>query len=58
MKAMSQHLHLAEDTYASDLSIPLSEVAARIVKEVLGDSRTVHEVLEQALQKYSMDILR
>jgi len=58
MKAMSQHLHLAEDTYASDLSIPLSEVASRIVKEVLGDSRTVHEVLEQALKKYSMDILR
>jgi hypothetical protein len=55
---MSQHLHLAEDTYASDLSIPLSEVASRIVKEVLGDSRTVHEVLEQALKKYSMDILR
>jgi len=58
MKAMSQHLHLAEDMYASDLSIPLSEVAARIVKEVLGESRTVHEVLEQALKKYSMDILR
>jgi GntR family transcriptional repressor for pyruvate dehydrogenase complex len=58
MKAMSQHLHLAEDMYASDSSIPLSEVAARIVKEVLGESRTVHEVLEQASKKYSMDILR
>lgn len=58
MEAMSQHLHLAEDTYGADLGIPLSEVAARIVNEVFGDSRTVHEVLGQALKKYPMDILR
>jgi GntR family transcriptional repressor for pyruvate dehydrogenase complex len=58
MAAMSKHLHLAEDTYSSDLDIPLSEVAARIVKEVLGNSRTVHEILDEALKEYSMDILR
>ena len=58
MEAMSKHLHIAEDTYGSDLGLPLSEVAARIVNEVLGDSRTVYEVLDQALKKYSMDILR
>jgi GntR family transcriptional repressor for pyruvate dehydrogenase complex len=58
MNAMSQHLHIAEDTFGPDLEIPLSEVAARIVSDVLGDSRTIHEVLDQALKKYSMDILR
>ena len=58
MKAMSQHLHIAEDTYGEDLDIPLSEVAERIVSQVLGNSRTVHEVLDAALKKYSMDILR
>jgi GntR family transcriptional repressor for pyruvate dehydrogenase complex len=58
MKAMSQHLHIAEDTYGDDLGIPLSEVAERIVSQVLGNSRTVHEVLDAALKKYSMDILR
>ena len=58
VNAMSKHLHIAEDTYDADLDIPLSDVADRVVKQALGSSRTIHEVLDSALKNYSMDILR
>lgn len=57
-RAMSQHLHLAEDTYDADLDIPLSEVANRVIKEKLGSSKTIHEVLDSAFKNYSLDIKR
>jgi GntR family transcriptional repressor for pyruvate dehydrogenase complex len=56
--AMGRHLHLAEDTYDADLDIPLSEVANRVIKEKLGSSRTIHDVLDSAFKNYSLDILR
>jgi len=58
VNAMSKHLHIAEDTYATDLDIPLSDVADRIIKQTFGNSRTIHEVLDSAFKDYSMDILR
>jgi len=58
VSAMSKHLHIAEDTYDTDLDIPLSDVADRIIKQTLGSSRTIHEVLDYAFKDYSMDIHR
>lgn len=56
--AMSKHLHIAENTYGADFDIPLSDVANRIIKQSFGSSITIHEILESALENYSMDILR
>jgi GntR family transcriptional repressor for pyruvate dehydrogenase complex len=58
VKAMSKHLHIAEDTYDSDLDKPLSDIAERVIKQTFGNSRTIHEILDSAFQNYSMDILR
>jgi GntR family transcriptional repressor for pyruvate dehydrogenase complex len=57
-EAMGKHLHLAEDTYDADLDMPLSEVANRVIKEKLGSSRTIHDVLDSAFKNYSLDIHR
>lgn len=57
-KAMSQHLHLAEDAYRSDLERPLAEIAERIVKEVLHSNATVDEILSIALKDYEVGIDR
>ncbi|MGA0867260.1 MAG: FadR/GntR family transcriptional regulator, partial [Candidatus Nanopelagicaceae bacterium] len=57
-KAMSRHLHLAEDAYRSDLERPLGEIAERIVKEVLHSNATVDEILSVALKDYEVGIDR
>ena len=56
--AMSKHLHVAEGTFDDDYDIALSVLADRVVQQTFGGSRTIHEVLDSALKKYSMDILR
>jgi GntR family transcriptional repressor for pyruvate dehydrogenase complex len=42
----------------ADLDMPLSEVANRVIKEKLGSSRTIHDVLDSAFKNYSLDIHR
>ena len=54
--AMSKHIHLAEKSYKSDLDRQLSEIAERIVKDVLHTTLSVDQILDAALQNYSLGI--
>lgn len=56
-KAISQHLHIAEDSYKSDLDKKLSDIADRIVKEILHSSLSVEEVLDSALRDFKVEIV-
>lgn len=56
-KAMSKHLHIAEDSYKSDLDNKLSDIADRIVKEILHSTLTVEEVLDSALRDFKIGIV-
>lgn len=56
-KAMSKHLHIAEDSYKSDLDNKLSEIADRIVKDILQSTMTVEEVLDTALRNFKIEIV-
>lgn len=58
MKAMGQHLHLAEDTFGDDTHRSLAEVAERVVREVLGSTLPIDAVVDSALQDYSTDITK
>jgi flagellar biosynthesis/type III secretory pathway protein FliH len=53
---MSKHIHLAEKSYKSDLDRQLSEIAERIVKDVLHTTLSVDQILDAALQSYSLGI--
>jgi GntR family transcriptional repressor for pyruvate dehydrogenase complex len=55
-KAMSKHIHLAEDSYKNDLDRELREIAERIVKDVLQSSLSIEEILSSALKDYSVDL--
>lgn len=55
---MSQHLHLAEDVFSTDLERPLSEIAERIVKDVLHSTASVDEILSLSLKDYEVGISR
>jgi GntR family transcriptional repressor for pyruvate dehydrogenase complex len=57
LKAMSKHLHIAEDSYKSDLDNKLSDIADRIVKEILHSTLTVEEVLDSALRDFKIGIV-
>ena len=54
---MSKHLHIAEDSYKSDLDRKLSDIADRIVKEILHSTLTVEEVLDSALRDFKIGIV-
>ena len=56
-KAMSKHLHIAEDSYKSDLDRKLSDIADRIVREILQSTMTVEEVLDSALRSFKIEIV-
>ena len=56
LSAMSKHIHLAEKSYKSDLDRQLSEIAERIVKDVLHTTLSVDQILDAALQSYSLGI--
>ena len=56
-KAMSKHLHIAEDSYKSDLDRKLSDIADRIVREILQSTMTVEEVLYSALRSFKIEIV-
>jgi flagellar biosynthesis/type III secretory pathway protein FliH len=53
---MSKHIHLAEKSYKSDLDRQLSDIAERIVKDVLQSTLSVDQILDAALQSYSVEI--
>lgn len=53
---MSKHIHLAEDSYKTDLDRTLRDIAERIVKEVLHSSQSVDDILDLALKSYSVEI--
>jgi len=57
LKAMSKHLHIAEDSYHSDLDKKLSEVANRIVKDVLHSTMSIEQVLDTALRDFKIEIV-
>ncbi|MEN9454446.1 MAG: hypothetical protein RLZZ19_933, partial [Actinomycetota bacterium] len=56
LNAMSKHIHLAEKSYKSDLDRQLSDIAERIVKDVLQSTMSVDQILDAALQSYSVEI--
>jgi DNA-binding FadR family transcriptional regulator len=56
LSAMSKHIHLAEKSYKSDLDRQLSDIAERIVKDVLHTTLSVDQILDAALQSYSLGI--
>ena len=56
MNSMSKHIHLAEKSYKSDLDRQLSDIAERIVKDVLQSTLSVDQILDAALQSYSVEI--
>jgi|DEB19_MinimDraft_3_1074340.scaffolds.fasta_scaffold04205_2 GntR family transcriptional regulator, transcriptional repressor for pyruvate dehydrogenase complex len=56
LNAMSKHIHLAEKSYKSDLDRQLSDIAERIVKDVLQSTLSVDQILDAALQSYSVEI--
>jgi flagellar biosynthesis/type III secretory pathway protein FliH len=53
---MSKHIHLAEKSYKSDLDRQLSDIAERIVQDVLQSTLSVDQILDAALQSYSIEI--
>jgi GntR family transcriptional repressor for pyruvate dehydrogenase complex len=55
-RAMSKHIHLAEDSYKNDLDRELREIAERIVKDVLQSSLSIDEILSSALKDYSVEL--
>ena len=57
LKAMSKHLHIAEDSYQADLDNKLSDVANRIVKEVLHSTMSIEQVLDSALRDFKIEIV-
>lgn len=56
-QSMGQHIHLAESAYKNDLDRKLSEIADRIVKEVLHSDLDIEDILESALRDYQIEFL-
>ena len=56
-KLMGQHIHLAERSYKQDLDRTLSEIANRIVKEVLHSDLEIEDILDSALRDYKIEFL-
>lgn len=56
-EAMAKHLHLAESAYKTDLERKLSDIADRIVKEVLHSDLTIEDILDSALKDYQIEFL-
>jgi len=56
-KLMGQHIHLAESAYKNDLDRKLSDIANRIVKEVLHSDLEIEDILDSALRDYQLEFL-
>lgn len=54
--AMSQHLHVAESTYGSDLDESLNIVADDTIKRILGPNYSLEEVVTDALREFDIDL--
>lgn len=54
---MGQHIHLAESSYKKDLDRKLSDIANRIVKEVLHSDLEIEDILDSALRDYKIEFL-
>ena len=54
---MGEHIHLAESSYKQDLDRKLSDIADRIVKEVLHSDLEIEDILDSALRDYKIEFL-
>ncbi len=54
---MGEHIHLAESAYKKDLDRKLSDIANRIVKEVLHSDLEIEDILDSALRDYQLEFL-
>jgi GntR family transcriptional repressor for pyruvate dehydrogenase complex len=55
-EAMSQHLHVADSTFGSDIDTSLNIVADDTIKRILGPTYSLEEVVTDALREFQTDL--